>query len=181
MDVEIIKSNRKSIALEIKPDGRVICRAPRGMKDREIEKFIHNHELWIKRTLIKVENSEKEKGEFLSEEELELLKKQARKIIPDRVKYYASIIGVDYGRIAIRSQKTRWGSCSTKGNLNFNCRLMLAPIEVLDSVIVHELCHRKEMNHSKKFYALVHRYYPEYDKWNKWLKENGDSLYRRGK
>ncbi len=77
------------------------------------------------------------------------------------------------GNDAIRSQRTKWGSCSAKGNLSFNCLLMLAPPEFLDSIVVHELCHRKEMNHSKRFYAEVLRVFPEYRKWNKWLKENG--------
>jgi predicted metal-dependent hydrolase len=85
-------------------------------------------------------------------------------------------VGVDYRRITIRSQKTRWGSCSSSGNLNFNCLLLLAPPEVLDYVVVHELCHRKEMNHSPRFWAEVGRVLPDYKKRNKWLKENGSRL-----
>ena len=80
---------------------------------------------------------------------------KARIFIPERVKYYAEVIGVDYGRITIRCQKTRWGSCSSKGNLNFNCLLMLMPSEVIDYVVVHELCHIKQMNHSKAFWKEV--------------------------
>ena len=93
--------------------------------------------------------------------------------------YYAPQIGVDYGRITIRCQRTRWGSCSAKGNLNFNCLLMLAPPEVLDSVVVHELCHRREMNHSPRFYALVLRVFPDYHRWDRWLKDNGPALMAR--
>ena len=104
---------------------------------------------------------------------------QAVKTIHERVRYYAPLIGVTYGRITIRNQRTRWGSCSSKGNLYFNCLLMLAPPEVLDSVVVHELCHRKEMNHSKQFYEEVRRVFPEYDKWNSWLKTYGPDLMRR--
>ena len=100
-------------------------------------------------------------------------------MIPDRVAYYAEKMGVTYGSITIRNQRTRWGSCSAKGNLNFNCLLMLAPPEVLDGVVVHELCNRIEMNHSKKFYEEVLRVYPEYRKSEKWLKENGRALLRR--
>ncbi|MBR4241372.1 MAG: M48 family metallopeptidase, partial [Eubacterium sp.] len=74
---------------------------------------------------------------------------------------------------------TKWGSCSSKGNLNFNCLLMLTPPEVIDSVVVHELCHRKEMNHSKRFYDEVLRVYPDYKKWNKWLKDNGSAIMNR--
>ena len=90
--------------------------------------------------------------------------------------HYAPLVGVSYGRITIRCQRTRWGSCSSKGNLNFNCLLMLAPPEVLDCIVVHELCHRKEMNHSQRFYAEVLRVMPDYRERYKWLKENGHML-----
>ena len=103
-------------------------------------------------------------------------KRRAAKVIPGRVQYFAPLVGVDYGRISIRSQKTRWGSCSTAGNLNFNCLLLLAPPEVLDYVVVHELCHRKEMNHSPRFWAEVGRVLPDYKASKKWLRENGNRL-----
>lgn len=94
-------------------------------------------------------------------------------VIPEKVRHYAPLVGVDYGRITIRNQRTRWGSCSSKGNLNFNYLLMLLPDDVIDSVVVHELCHRKHMNHSPQFYAEVERVFPEYKSSNKWLNENG--------
>ena len=84
-----------------------------------------------------------------------------------------------YGNITIRNQRTRWGSCSAKGNLNFNCLLCLAPPGVLDAVVVHELCHRLEMNHSKRFYEEVLRVYPDYYKDHGWLKEHGSELLGR--
>ena len=88
-------------------------------------------------------------------------------------------MGVTYGRITIRNQKTRWGSCSSKGNLNFNCLLMLTPPEVIDYVVVHELCHRKEMNHSKAFWDEVAHVLPDYEKARLWLKTEGDMIMRR--
>ncbi len=115
----------------------------------------------------------------LSAEDIRALAAEALEVIPKRVAYYAPLMGVTCNRITIRNQKTRWGSCSSKGNLNFNCLLMLCPPEVIDSVVVHELAHRREMNHSKRFYAHVLRVYPEYYKWNKWLKDNGPALIRR--
>ena len=113
------------------------------------------------------------------DEEIRELADKALKVIPERVKLYASKIGVTYGRITIRNQRTKWGSCTSKGNLNFNCLLMLVPEEVMDSVIVHELCHRKQMNHSDRFYAEILKVFPEYYKWDKWLKDNGDRIMRR--
>ena len=115
----------------------------------------------------------------LGRKDIEILAKEALRVIPERVAYYAPRVGVRYGRITIRNQRTRWGSCSGKKNLNFNCLLMLTPPEVLDSVVVHELCHILEMNHSKRFYANVLRVYPDYYKQHAWLKENGGALLRR--
>ena len=112
-------------------------------------------------------------------DEVKKLADEALKYIPERVKFYAPKVGVTYGKITIRNQRSRWGSCSSKGNLNFNCLLMLTPPEVIDSVVVHELCHRKEMNHSDKFYAEILKVFPDYWKWNKWLKENGNLLIKR--
>jgi len=104
---------------------------------------------------------------------------EALRVIPERVRYYAPLVGVTVRGITIRNQRTRWGSCSSKGNLNFNCLLMLTPAEVIDSVVVHELCHRIEMNHSPRFYAEIRRVYPDYDKWNRWLKDNGPAIMAR--
>ncbi|MCR4594955.1 MAG: M48 family metallopeptidase, partial [Clostridiales bacterium] len=115
----------------------------------------------------------------LTEEELRLLTKRAKAYIPQRVQLYAKLMDVSYGRISIRTQKSRWGSCSSKKNLNFNCLLMLTPIEVIDSVVVHELSHLRQMNHSKKFYEEIYSVFPDYDKWNKWLKENGSAIMAR--
>lgn len=174
-EYEIIKSNRRSISIQVKSDGRVIVRAPWFATNRQIDKFVNSKGEWVNKHLIKQrERSLAYKG--VSDQELKELYKKAKQVIPERVAYYAPLVGVDYGRITIRNQKTRWGSCSSKGNLNFNVRLMLTPIEVIDSVVVHELCHRIEMNHSERFYREVYRVYPDYDKWHRWLKKNGPTL-----
>ena len=117
--------------------------------------------------------------EGLTMKDIRKLADQASVVIPKRVEYFAEKIPVTYGRITIRNQKTRWGSCSSKGNLNFNCLLMLAPPEVLDYVVVHELCHRKEMNHSERFWREVENILPDYRERKKWLKENGGRLIAR--
>ena len=180
MNGKIIRSNRKSLGLEVNAEGLII-RAPLQASDAEINMFILQHKDWIEKNLNRVEERQKTVDSIqpLSMDEIKDLANKALKVIPEREKYYDPKVGVTYGRITIRNQRSKWGSCSGKGNLNFNCLLMLAPPEVLDSVVVHELCHRKEMNHSDKFYAEVLRVYPDYWTWDKWLKENGDLLMKR--
>ena len=179
--ISLVYSARKTISIEIKPDGIVYVKAPRGISNAAIRDFVKKHEKWIDSHLKKLERKKEEYGNVdrLSNEEIRELAEEALRVIPERVRYYAGLLGVTYGRITIRNQKTRWGSCSSKGNLNFNCLLMLTPPEVRDSVVVHELCHRKQMNHSKRFYEEVLRVFPEYHKWNRWLKENEGALLAR--
>lgn len=182
-DYRIIRSRRKTISIEVTPELEVIVRAPRWVSGKEIRSFVDEKKEWIQKTKARVaarQELEKNAPDIrLTQKELNELIQEAKRVIPGRVDFYAGQIGVTYGRITIRHQKTRWGSCSAKGNLNFNCLLMLAPPEVLDAIVVHELCHRKEMNHSARFYREVHRVYPEYDRWNTWLKKNGRELQRR--
>ena len=179
-EYKIVKTNRRTLSIQINRENEVIVRAPRRISNAEIERIVASKEAWIRKHLKKMENDlrreSSEKPYKLSDEEIAKLVTEAKRVIPERVAYYAPLVGVNYGRITIRHQKTRWGSCSAKGNLNFNCLLMLTPPEVLDSVVVHELCHRKEMNHSKRFYAEVYRAFPDYDRWDKWLKKNGKSI-----
>lgn len=177
MEFELIRSRRRTMGAEIKHN-KLIIRAPLRATNKDINNFMLKNRKWIETHLAKAEEREKarEACHKLTVEEIQSLVNKAREVIPERVKHYAPLIGVTYGRITIRKQKSRWGSCSSKGNLNFNCLLMLTPPEVIDSVVVHELCHRKEMNHSDRFYAEVLRVFPDYRERHKWLKENGDTL-----
>ena len=157
-NIEIIRSNRKTIAIEITKKLRVLVRVPLGMIDCDIQKFINKNSLWIEKhlTLMKekivVLEQQEENATKLTVEEIRQLAEQVLIIIPERVAHYIPIIDVTIGKIKIKNQVSRWGSCSNKGNLNFNCLLMLMPLDVIDYVVVHELCHRKEMNHSAKFW-----------------------------
>lgn len=180
---KVLRSRRRTISIEVNRDLEVIVRAPRWVAKRDIRYFVDEKEGWIRKTIARLERERElqkdQPDERLTQEELNDLVRKAREVIPERVEHYAQLIGVTYGRITIRHQKTRWGSCSARGNLNFNCLLMLAPPEVLDAIVVHELCHRKEMNHSERFYREVHRIYPDYDKWNRWLKDHGQQLQKK--
>lgn len=183
-NTEIIRSNRKSIEIKICGDGNIRVRAPFFVTDAEIAEFLKKKSDWIeKHQRILEEKRRKREQEApvqrLDAQDIRKLADQAAGVIPDRVHYFAEKIGVDYGRITIRNQKTRWGSCSGKGNLNFNCLLMLTPEAVRDYVIVHELCHRKQMNHSPGFWAEVSKIMPDYKEKRRWLKENGEEIMRR--
>ncbi len=177
MDVTVIRSGRKTVAIQVNADLTVTVRAPRRATARDIEQILREKEPWIQKHIekIRIEKAQYEanRKEPLSDAKIRSLADQALLYIPKRAEYFAKAVGVDYGRITIRNQKTRWGSCSSKGNLNFNCLLMLTPPEVIDYVIVHELCHRKEMNHSKAFWHEVEKVLPDYKKCVLWLKREG--------
>lgn len=169
----IIKSNRKTITIQVKPDGQVIVRCPKRMRAEAVKAFVESKADWINKHLAMLPL--KETVSF-TEKEIADLREQTRVLVTQRLKYYTPLIGVTYNRVAIRTQRTRWGSCSGKGNLNFNCLLALAPPEVLDYVVVHELCHRKELNHSDCFWEEVEKILPDYRERKKWLKDNGAKL-----
>ena len=180
MKVTVIRSNRKTVAIQVNSDLSVTVRAPYSASEKDIEEILKKKEAWISRHIEKIkktkERFEAEPTEKLTREKVIALAEEALKVVPERVEYFAKVIGVTYGKITVRNQKTRWGSCSSKGNLNFNCLLMLAPPEVLDYVVVHELCHRKQMNHSKAFWLEVEKVLPNYKEVRKWLKEEGSQM-----
>lgn len=174
---KLIRSNRRSIAMEVK-NGILLVRAPLLAPRFLIDRFVEKNRAWALQALKKAAETA-QNAETLSAAELKDLAERAKAYIPARVGYYAPLVGVTVNRITIRCQKSKWGSCSGRGNLNFNCLLMLLPPEVIDGVVVHELCHRKHMNHSDAFYAEVFRVYPEYKKWNTYLKEHGREVMAR--
>ena len=180
-DIKITKSKRKTISLQIKPDGSMELKVPLQTTNAQIQEFLNQKSDWINKHLQAVKERQQQMSQIksLTMEEIRDLANQALEVIPKRVAYFAEIVGVTYGKITIRNQKSKWGSCSSKGNLNFNCLLMLMPTEVQDYIVVHELCHRKEMNHSPKFWAEVRKVLPDYEKQKSWLKEHGDEIMMR--
>ena len=179
MEFEVIRSNRKSMAVEIKLN-KLIIRAPMQASNEEINSFMLKNKAWIEKHLAKAAAQQQVVASVkkLTVDEIRQLADKALEAIPERVKHYAPLVGVTYGRITIRNQRSKWGSCSSKGNLNFNCLLMLAPPQVIDYVVVHELCHRKEMNHSKDFWREVEKVLPNYLDQVKWLKDEGSNVIR---
>ena len=175
---EFIRASRRTPAVGGRGD-RVIVRAPVHMARADVERFVSDKADWIQRHVEAARQRQGAMAAPLTREELLHLADAAMQDLPQRVSWYAALIGVKVGRITIRSQKTRWGSCSAAGNLNFNCLLMLCPEEVRDYVVVHELCHRKELNHSARFWSEVARIMPDYAMRRRWLKEHGGALVNR--
>ena len=185
---EVIKSDRKTISIEIKDDLRVVVRAPKRARDREIRELVKSKEAWIEKNLAKLRKFHHEHGDGigvtqLTEDEIAALKKEALADIPARVEKWARADGFTpagrgfaYNKISIRTQKSRWGSCSAKGNLSFNCLLMLCPEDVRDYVVVHELCHTVHLNHSPAFWAEVEKVMPGYRMQRRWLKDKGHGI-----
>ena len=172
----LIRSDRKTLAIQIK-NGEIIVRAPRYTPLRYIEDFLESKREWIEKG-IAAQNAAPQYPHFTAEE-VRSMADAALVDIPKRVARLAPLVGVRYGRITIRNQRTKWGSCSSKGNLNFNCVLMLTPEWVRDYIVVHELCHLKEMNHSPAFWAEVARVCPDYKEAEAWLKANGSATIER--
>ena len=175
MEYTIIRSARKTLSIQLLPGGEVVVRAPNRMPKRDIERFLEEKRGWIEGHRSKLPAVPPK----LTDAELGELARHAKEVLPEITAHFAPLVGVDYGRITIRAQRTRWGSCSAQGNLNFNCLLMLTPDDVMEYVVVHELCHRKEMNHSARFWTEVERVLPGYRESRRWLKDNGGGLIGR--
>ena len=184
-------SRRKTLSIQIGAGGKMTVRCPYYARKWAIDSMLKEKSEWIyknylestQRTTItdsdtpsdgnyRVPSKKSEDPAIVNKH-----KKYARKIFEAKVAYYNQFTGGNYTSIAIRDQKTRWGSCSGRGTLSFNWRLILAPPEILDYVVVHELCHLTHMNHSKEFWKLVESVIPDYKLKRKWLKENGHTLH----
>ncbi len=150
--------------------GILQVKAPVFVTKWQIQSFIDRNKNWIEKQQAKKQNS------ILDPSKVVEYKKLAKQVIPSRVSQFAQKYGFSYNTVKITSATTRWGSCTSQKNLNFTYRLALAPQEVIDYVIVHELCHLRQMNHSSKFWDEVRAIMPEYKKQEKWLKENGASI-----
>ena len=172
--VSVIRSARKSLGLEVRDANTVLARIPTRVSDRELKAFVENHRSWIlEKTEVMAEREENRKSTPAPPPEL--LSKTDRKKNQlkngKRVRHYCETMGVTVGYVTVKNQKTRWGSCSAKGNVNFNYQLAFLPDELLDYVVIHELAHRRHMNHSRAFWAEVEKYCPDYLERREQLKE----------
>lgn len=177
----IVRSERKTLSVSIQPDCTITVRAPRSVSDSQIRRFLIEKQHWlITKYLEAKQKQEAIPCSDLTDTQRAALTRRyidaAKEYFPKRVAYFHQFTGGTYSRITIRDQKTRWGSCSSKGTLSFNWRLMLAPTAILDYVVVHELCHLRHMDHSPAFWQAVGEVFPDYASARKWLRKHGQEL-----
>lgn len=161
LPAKVIRSRRRTIALEIKPDGSVLVRAPLGMPQEQIQDFVLRHQRWLETHLERV-RAHRENYPEPDREEMEALLQKAKAVLPEKVTYYAGKMGVMPAGITITGARTRFGSCSPKNRLCFSWRLMQYPEEAIDYVVVHELAHIRHKNHGKDFHAFVASVLPDH-------------------
>lgn len=179
MEYKLIKSRRRRTAcIQVLFDGTVVVRAPYGFTKAMADDFVKRREKWIisKQQMM---TGAPARADTFTEAELKRLHDEAKIWFPPVVEKYAKIIGVTYNRIFIKAQKTMWGSCSAKGNINLNCLLMLFPEDIREYVVIHELCHRRHMDHSQAFWSMVSIYCPDWKAKRAWLNKNGPQYIRR--
>lgn len=161
MEYTLIYEKRKTLSLKVTEDLTVLVKAPKGLSRAEIDRFVSAHKTWIEKTKTR-QQKHAETENTLTDTYINELRARAAEIIPKRVEYYAKEMGVQPIGIKITSAKTRFGSCSGKNSLCFSWRLLLYPPEAVDYVVVHELAHIREKNHSPAFYAVVASVLPDY-------------------
>ena len=177
----LVRSSRKSCAISIDPEGQITVRVPLRISQKEIAHLLVEKRIWIITKYLEIEKQRQNRPvSNLTDAQRTALEKRyiaaAKEYFPKRAAYFVQFTGGSYNRISVRDQKTRWGSCSARGTLSFNWRLMLAPPTVADYVIVHELCHLTYMNHSADFWQKVESVYPDYRTARRWLKDHGNEL-----
>ena len=168
MEYEIRYSARRTIGITVTRKAEVVVHAPIGTPKRMIDKIVREHAAWIEKHL--AARIAKNQNTGIAEEEIPALREEARAYLTKKTAYYAARMGLRYGKITITGAKTRFGSCNSKGNISYSYRLMKYPEAAREYVVVHELAHLVEMNHSPRFYAVVERVLPDYRERRKLLK-----------
>lgn len=157
-------------------DGSVVITTPHDLRETVAERFIREKTEWLFSKLAFFKQFEGKPVARYSHDDYLKYKDGALNFVQERVKYFADQHGFHYNNIAIKNQKTCWGSCSRKANLNFNYKILFLPEKVQNYIIVHELCHLREFNHSKRFWKLVASMFPDYREIKAELRKHSMSL-----
>ncbi len=171
---DLLRSRRKTLALEITRDCRVLVRAPMRMSAATIDAFVQKHESWIAEKLALQRQRADNRPPAPTPEEITALKRRAWDILPGKVEHWSRVTGLTPTGLKVTTARTRYGSCSGKDSLCFSCFLMNAPEPAIDLVVVHELCHIAVKNHGRDFYALMAKFLPDYKERQKLLTEKGE-------
>ena len=167
---ELIRSRRRTLALEITRDCRVLVRAPLRLSQAKIDAFVESHTVWIQAHLEQQRQRMASTPPPPTQADIAALKAKARAVLPEKVAYWSEKMGVRPTGLKITTARKRYGSCSGKNSLCFSCFLMDCPEKAIDLVVVHELCHIREKNHGPRFYALLGQYLPDYKERKKLLR-----------
>lgn len=159
-----VSARAKHLRIAIKDDGRCVVTVPRRVSLRTVEQLLKARSSWIIDAIARVKKNPRPYSFVGTSAELKKFKSSALRLAKDRLQYFNQFYGFKLGVIGIRNQRTRWGSCSSTGRINFTYKICLLPPHLADYIIVHELCHLGEMNHSKRFWALVAKTQPEFRK-----------------
>ncbi len=162
-------SRARTMRLTVHCDGTVALTLPKNATNTAAKRFLNEKASWLLEKVSFYERFTDTRLTRLGIRDYQRHKEAARTLVHQRVTYFAEKYGYRYNRITIRDQKRAWGSCSSKGNLNFNYKVLFLPEALQDYVIVHELCHLAEMNHSKRFWDCVVREVPNYKELRKQL------------
>ncbi len=182
LEYTLKRSRRKTLAIRVERDGKITVLAPLRASASLIAEAVEKNREWInKKRALLAEVTAKYDRTPITEEELCRLLAEAKEYIPKRVSFLADEFKVSIGKVSVKAMRSKWGSCSGKRNISINCLLMLAPREVLDYIIIHELCHVTHMDHSKSFYALVDQRCDFRKSSEKWLKTEGSAIIDRAK
>ncbi len=157
----VVRSNRRSIAVQVDDECNVTVKAPLTCSDEHIEEFLEQKKEWLQKAIASQLEKAKKKKSY-SDEDIKILRAQAKEIIPQKVRHYSEIMGVSPTGIKINSAKKRYGSCTGENSLNFSLYLMDKPDEFINYVVIHELAHIRHHNHSKDFYKFIEQFMPEY-------------------
>lgn len=160
-DYTLVRSKRKSVAIQVDENCNITVRAPLRLSQKDIDKILLEKKSWLEKAIISQRGKKKNIKDY-SDDDIILLRKKAKQIIPAKVEYYSKIMQVKPASVKINSAKKRYGSCSGANNLNFSLYLMDKDERFIDYVVVHELAHIKHHNHSKDFYGFIEQFMPDY-------------------